>query len=131
MVANGRSALVTCRRSKDVDGVSVHFGGVPRISLLNSVWMTTISLCLPCPWTLVRGGNVLLLIDERVRSGGSQAVGCGNVVVGISAILLDSKIASEHSECCTPVLAFCGNVSRQQLDSGLISAADKACDWPC
>ena len=39
--------------------------------------------------------NVLLLIDVHVRSGGSQAVGCGNVIVGISAILLDSKIASE------------------------------------
>ena len=38
MVANGRSALVTCRLSKDVDGVSVDFGGVPRISLLNCVY---------------------------------------------------------------------------------------------
>ena len=49
MVANGRSALVTCRLSKDVDGVPVDLGGVPRSSLLNSVWMTTISLFLPCP----------------------------------------------------------------------------------
>ena len=38
-MANGRSALVTCRLSKAVDGVSLLF--------------------LPCPWTLVRGGNLL------------------------------------------------------------------------
>ena len=57
--------------------------------------------------------NVLLLIVEHVRFGGCQAVGCGDVVVGINAILLDSKVASEHSECRTPVLALGGNVTHQ------------------
>ena len=46
-----------CR--SDVDGDSVDLGGVPRSSFLNSVWMTTISLFLPCPYTLVRGGSLL------------------------------------------------------------------------
>ena len=36
--------------------------------------------------------NVLLLIVEQVRSGRFQAVGCGDVVVGINSILLDPKV---------------------------------------
>ena len=81
MVANGRSALVTWWLSKDVVGVSVGFGKAPRISLFNSVWMTTISLA-STAWRQ-SPSNLLLLIDEHVRSGGCQAVGRGGMVVGI------------------------------------------------
>ena len=40
-------------------GASVDFGTAPRSSLFCSIWMTTISSFLPCPCTMVRGGNLV------------------------------------------------------------------------
>ena len=57
MVANGRSALVMWRSSHSWNDLSDDFGIVPRNSLC-SMWRTTISLSRPCPWTMVRAGNL-------------------------------------------------------------------------
>ena len=67
MVANGRSALVTWRLSNSRSDLLDDFGSIPRHSSLCSMWMTTISLLRPCPWTSVRGGNLAMYFLDSLN----------------------------------------------------------------
>ena len=71
---------------------------------------------------------VLEVLLCHVRSGRCQAVEGWRVILGIKTTDLGAEETSEHSECSSPVLGSCRDVSRQEFDSGVLIATDKTRD---
>ena len=110
MVANGRSALVAWRLSNSRSDLLDDFGSIPRYSSLCLMWRTTISLLRPCPWTVVRVGNLgpMYFLDS-VNMNGPVVARQSEVGVSYSGSVVPKK--PEHPECGSPILTLCGNVS--------------------
>ena len=105
MVANGRSALVTWRLSNSRSDLLDDFGSIPRYSSLCSMWRTTISLLRPCPWTVVRGGNLgpMYFLDS-VSLGGPVVTKQSEV--GMSYSMQFSSVPKKHQNIPNVVPQF-------------------------